>query len=653
MNSQPTKSLLVALCAAVLVVPLAAGSLAGAVTSAFQPGNIPHPGGASGSLSADPAVFENNQAITLAANFSASAAGDTVTIYKETSAGSNDYTSTGKSDAANANGNAYVTGYTVSGNQKVFARGSDGRVTEIDHLKPVADLSGVLNPISLQEGSGSHDAKATFSPINAGTKTELQVKTIKNGTWKTIATDTQRASGHTYFSIADPLEVEHQYRAVKSGYATNTVTFAAPLVQRANDIPTVHFNSNDGEAVNTRSTWFDGEFAIKGGLTDQNKNNSFENCPGVAPFEAEMRGRGNYSWSFSKKGFNLKFPNIDNDGKYDLCGMGKSRKWALVANHYDRSLLRNSAANFVGEQMGNLEYTPKEVSVDLYVNGSYRGTYMLIERVNFEGGRLDEEELKSDDDTAAFCSNLNHSDLSGSYLMEWDFRKGAYYNFTAGSRGWVGLKEPEDEDYCGNMGKRINEYVDIADRDLFDGSANDNDWMSSIDLDSAVDYYIAMEYLKPVDGQMWASVYMYKPRGEKIHFGPLWDFDLAMGSATRAGNVASSSSWYLRNPLNISAMQSDKTWFNRMNENATFRAAVRERWNEVDQDINDVIAYLRQQEGLIDKSADDNYRKWSHGSKISEYQVIKSSWGADVDHLVNFLDKRWIWMNGQLDNAAG
>jgi hypothetical protein len=203
------------------------------------------------------------------------------------------------------------------------------------------------------------------------------------------------------------------------------------------------------------------------------------------------------------------------------------------------------------------------------------------------------------------------------------------------------------------MGKRVNEYVDIADRDLFDGSANDNDWMSSIDLDSAVDYYIAMEYLKPVDGQMWASVYMYKPRGEKIHFGPLWDFDLAMGSATRAGNVASPESWYLRNPLNISAKQSDKTWFNRMNENATFRAAVRERWNEVDQDINDVIAYLRQQEGLIDKSADDNYRKWSHGSKISEYQVIKSSWGADVDHLINFLDKRWLWMNGQLDNAAG
>ena len=496
-----------------------------------------------------------------------------------------------------------------------------------------------------------HDAKATFSPIDAGAKTELQVKLIKGGAWKTIATDKQRASGHTYFQIKDPLEVEHQYRArAANGVTTNTVTFAAPLASKNTDVPTVHFNSNDGEAVNTRDKYFKGEFSIKAGKADQNKDGSVETCSAVAPFEAEMRGRGNYSWSFPKKGFNLKFPKADDDGKYDLCSMGKSRKWALIANDYDRSLLRNSAANFVGKQMDFLDYTPKEVAVNLFVNGSYRGAYILSERINIEGGRIDEEELKSDDDTAPFCSNLNHPDLTGTYLMEWDFRKGGYYNFTAGSRGWVALNEPEDEDYCGNMGKYINSYVDQADKDLFDGSANDTDWTSRIDMNAAADYYIAMEFLKPVDGNMWASVNMYKPRGGKIQMGPLWDFDLAMGSAKRAGNVVSPSGWYLRNPINVSAKQSSKTWFNRLNENSAFRAAVKKRWNEVDQDLNDVITYLRQQEGLIDKAAAENYKKWNHGSRISEYQVIKGSWGSDVDYLVDWLDKRWIWMNGQLDN---
>ena len=162
------------------------------------------------------------------------------------------------------------------------------------------------------------------------------------------------------------------------------------------------------------------------------------------------------------------------------------------------------------------------------------------------------------------------------------------------------------------MGAYINDYVDRADRDLYDGSANSNDWMSSIDLASAVDYYLAMEFLKPVDGQMWASVYMYKPRGEKIHFGPLWDFDMAMGSANRAGNVVSPSGWYLRNPLNVSAKQTEITWFNRMNQNPTFRAAAKARWNQIDQNLDNVVGYVRHQENLIDGSASDNYTKWNH-----------------------------------------
>ena len=88
-----------------------------------------------------------------------------------------------------------------------------------------------------------------------------------------------------------------------------------------------------------------------------------------------------------------------------------------------------------------------------------------------------------------------------------------------------------------------------------------------------------------------------------------------------------------------------------MNQNPTFRAAAEARWNEIDQDIHgELDAYLRKQENLIDDSASDNYRKWSHGAKISKYQVIKSNWGADVDYLVDWLHKRWHYMNGQLDN---
>ncbi len=97
-----------------------------------------------------------------------------------------------------------------------------------------------------------------------------------------------------------------------------------------------------------------------------------------------------------------------------------------------------------------------------------------------------------------------------------------------------------------------------------------------------------MEYMKPVDGNMWASVYMYKQRDSsagaedgKLFFGPLWDFDLSSGSANRAGNVVSSSGFYLKSNLNTGAQQSTKTWFHRLNEDADFRAAVKARWNQI------------------------------------------------------------------------
>ena len=735
MNTKPTRSFFIALCAGALMVPLSAN----AATSAFQPASIAHPGGDDGNLYEDPATFIEGQTVRFTANFASSAAGETVTLYKETSPG--DFTSTGKTDDANSYGNAYIN-YAVNGDQLVFARASGGDVTEIDTLEPqplgscadtgnfyttpstvaegqsiklagnfpssdanrtvsflrklgaddyevigsdeanrygnaylsnhqVADgqqtfyayiaanntctekhpvtpvpSSALLDPNFTAAGSDGQDAraKATFAPVQNGASAQLQVKSIEDGSWDTIETGTQNADGQASFYISDPLEVEHQYRAVSNGIATtNEVKWAGPLLDKDTGVATVHFNSNDGESVNTRSRWFEGEFAMKAGPNfPECENEGIFKGPGKEEV-AELKGRGNYSWSFSKKSFSLKLDDGNN-----LCGLGSSKKWALVANHYDRSLIRNPMASWVGSQFDNLGWTPQQRPVDFYVNGSYRGSYTLVERINFEGGRLDEEELKAGDDPAA-CQQPN---ITGSYLMEWDFRKGANFDFTAGSRGWVGLKEPEDEDYCSAMGSYINNHVDDADQALFGSNFKDDSsgWKKYIDIDSAVDYYLAMEFLKPVDGNMWASVYMYKPRGEKIHFGPLWDFDLAEGSATRAGNVVSPQGWYLRNSLGVSAMQSSKTWFNRLNEDPDFRARVKARWNDVDQDLHPstFIAIYRNQ---IAQSANENYKMWSYSSKISKYQVIKGSWGADVEYVRSWLESRNSWMNSQLDNG--
>ena len=512
---------------------------------------------------------------------------------------------------------------------------------------------GLVNSLGLVNASGASKlapitgsgktATATFSPAVKGQKTSLQLLSIKttetNETptpkWETIATSTQSSTGATTFKIADPREVSHEYRAVSGGVVTNTVTFAAPLPKKATGLSQVYFNSNEGDSVNTRSRWFEGEFSMTG--------SSKAGCGAVARTpHARLKGRGNYSWSFAKKSFSLNLK----DG-LNLCGMGKSKKWAFVANHYDKSLLRNAVANNVGKNLSNLAWTPSSKPVDVFINGSYRGSYILIERVTIDDDRVNIPELKGAKDNGA-------STITGGYLLEWDFRKGADRNVTAGSRGWVGIKEPEDpgdpEGITSAQVSYINGYLDKTDSVLYGSNFKDNStgWRKYIDINSAVDYYIGMELMKPVDGNMWASVYMYKQRNGKLYFGPLWDFDLAMGSANRAGNVVSPQSWYLRNNLGVSAQQTSKTWFNRLNEDPDFRNAVRSRWKSVYPKLNQ-SSFIDSQKSLIQSSATENFKKWNVKEHLSKYQVVKGSFSAEVSYLKSWMSSRRSWMNGQLN----
>lgn len=525
---------------------------------------------------------------------------------------------------------------------------------------PTSTLAAIVD-----NGSGT-SAKATvrFDPARSGQATALQVRTLvtsntpevdedetgsKKGPWKTIATGKQDPSGKTVFALSDPLEVSHTYRATSGSITSNEVTYAATPVTKNTGLATVYLNTNEGHGINTRSRYFEGSFSMAA-------SSKISACTAVAPVaKSTMKGRGNYSWSFSKKSFTLKI-----DKKQDLCGMGSSKKWALVANAYDKSLLRSAVAFNLGKHLDNMAWTPKATPVDLYVNGSYRGSYSLVARVGIDPLRVNIDELKADGQ-ATDPGHLNNQEpaITGGYLLEWDFRKGADRNVTVGSRGYVGIKDPED-DYDkrtvktneGISAKQVNyidDYLDDADKALFGSKFKDNTngWKKYIDIDSAVDYYIGMEMMKPVDGNMWASVYMYKPRGDKLYMGPMWDFDLAAGSANRSGNTVGSSGWYLRNKITTSAKQSQETWFNRLNQDSDFTNAVKKRWKEVYPELSS-SAFVDEQAGLLKTSATENFKKWSVKERVSSSQVVKGSWNAEISYLRTWMSSRRSWMNGQL-----
>ncbi len=264
----------------------------------------------------------------------------------------------------------------------------------------------------------------------------------------------------------------------------------------------------------------------------------------------QIKGRGNSTWMQVKRPYQIK-----TDKKVDLLETGddsnKSKTWVLLANYMDQSLFSNSIVLNWGKSMGmraNIESTP----VDLYYDGEYRGNYLLAEKVELGDGRVpiadleekneeanegtDMEKLPIGEDitkngaTFKYCENLaSPEDITGGYLLEMDYEKRAkeevcYFKTTRGQ--YVVVKSPEfasreEMEYIATL---YQEYEDS----VYNGGINpDTGKMYSdyVDADSLACYYLVNEFSKAKDF-FQSSAYLYKNAGEeKMHMGPLWDYD--------------------------------------------------------------------------------------------------------------------------------
>ncbi|MBQ1206212.1 MAG: CotH kinase family protein, partial [Clostridia bacterium] len=98
--------------------------------------------------------------------------------------------------------------------------------------------------------------------------------------------------------------------------------------------------------------------------------------------DSKVKIRGNSTSSGEKKPFNIKF-----SGKTDVLGMGKNKKWCLLANCYERTLIRNQTVFDFAESIG-LDYTPSYRVVDVYHNNRFLGSYLLTDAVEASETRV-------------------------------------------------------------------------------------------------------------------------------------------------------------------------------------------------------------------------------------------------------------------------
>lgn len=136
---------------------------------------------------------------------------------------------------------------------------------------------------------------------------------------------------------------------------------------------------------------------------------------------SKMSGRGNGTWSTDgvKNPYNVKLAVSTS-----LLGMGKAKKWVLLANAGDSSLIKNQLTYDFSKYIG-VKYQPVCKPVDLYVNQQYLGSYNLSEKVEIKSNRINVSDAYENLEIAngtvdAATGAITPADLTGTAIQTYN-----------------------------------------------------------------------------------------------------------------------------------------------------------------------------------------------------------------------------------------
>ena len=369
-------------------------------------------------------------------------------------------------------------------------------------------------------------------------------------------------------------------------------------------LPRIVIETEDFAGVRDRETEIPSHLQIYG-----------EKSPESEVYELTVRGRGNSSFKMPKYGMKLEFKD-----KVKLFGMPKSRDWALIANFGDKTHLRNYMMTRLSEWLG-AKYTPKMQFVEVYLNRKYMGLYLLSETIKVAKNRVNIDE----NDTTFLVEKEDSKKFDPPYILT---DNNYYYHIKFPKN-----PSPETEDL---LLDHLNAFENFMMNQYIHKRKDVLDWL---DIDDYVLYYWVHEYSKNEDGNYARSVFFTWKKGEPIHFGPLWDFDLAFGNASREQNK-NPEDWYIRRyRLNYYIMQ-----------NSLVDSAATAYWQEHRDTFKALIDSIPVYRAIIEKAIDNEYRRWPI-IKNTENWALKDpydSYDEAVEVMTEWMKKRYQWIDNEI-----
>ena len=342
-------------------------------------------------------------------------------------------------------------------------------------------------------------------------------------------------------------------------------------------------------------------------LTTNNDFNVFK--------DVEIKGRGNSSWAQPKRSYQIKLSEKANLANLKS-NSNEQKKWLLLADYVDPSYLRNDIAFYI-EKIINTPHVPDNQFVELYFDNHYHGLYFLTSKV----------EINS--------SSINLKDPSG-IIVELDNFYGEDCKYSKNGDCYT-IKEAVSND----AQETLTSFVDEINKlESAIATKNFDKINSIIDVDSFARYFFLNEFTVNPDAYS-SSFFLYKDGdADKIHAGPGWDFDFALGN--RNWNALEINYHQFHSPYESKVLQQYKNCGGKDSDGIStllydlmdipeFEAKVKAIYkNKLFSKQKELLAYIREQADYIRPAALRDQERWKFTTDFDE----------EVDYLIDWVEKR-------------
>ncbi len=441
-------------------------------------------------------------------------------------------------------------------------------------------------------------------------------------------------SGQSILDLSEPVDL---IIASKSG-TEFTVTLNIETLNTG--LPSISLMTENNRTINSKTDYIPCSLYIGGGE------------PTLCPYATEetiyskgnIKGRGHTSWGFPKKSYTLKL-----DKKTAIFDLPASKNWTLISNYQDKTLLRNDFASKFADVIG-LEANMKTRSVDLWLNGSYWGIYLITEKVEIEESRINIKEFNSklppDKIGYLFEWDGHIQEIPQKQKNNWEVIENVIYDpaqnaYFINTTGWLVIKNPSPENLTPEHLKYLYEHIIKIEYALDNGDFVTVD--KYMDLQSFVKWFLVEDIMKNMDAAFWSSCYMYLDESGVLHMGPVWDFDMSLGNCNYGGCDTPdgdyiSDSWYYRHLFRI----------------PEFRVLAKKILHEKYDNILSMKKYAEDMAAMLDKALKHNFSLWNilcEPVGANPPAVIEANtYEAQLEILLGFFERRLTYVSNYINN---